>query len=60
MGELLKRLRRRTRQEREDALQRLDDQTQKGPEAFQRFVEGTRRFLSVPKDAVMRKKRKRR
>lgn len=56
MGEILKRLRWRSRREQEEALKRLDEQSEKGPDAFQRFVEGTRRFLSVPKDAVTRKR----
>jgi len=56
MGELLKRLRRRSRKEQQEALERLDEQSEKGPDAFQRFVEGTRRFLSVSKEAVTRKR----
>ena len=52
MGELLKRLRRRTKKEREEALQRLDEQSARGPEAFQRFVEATRRLVGIPKDTV--------
>ena len=57
MGEILKRLRRRTRQEREDALKRLDEQSARGPEAFQRFVEATRRLVTVPKDALTRRRK---
>jgi len=55
MGELLKRLRRRTRKEREDALQRLDEQSERGPEAFKRFVEATRRLVGVPKETITRR-----
>jgi len=56
MGELLKRLRRRSRREREEALQRLDEQSERGPDAFRRFVEATRRLVGVPKEAVTRKR----
>ena len=53
MGEILKRLRRRGRHEAGDALKRLDEQSERGPEAFQRFVEATRRLIAVPKDALL-------
>ena len=56
MGELLKRLRKRSQREREEALQRLDEQSERGPDAFRRFVEATRRLLGVPKTTPRREK----
>jgi len=44
---ILKRLGKRTRREQEEALHRLNEQSEHGPDAFQRFREVTRRLLAV-------------
>ena len=55
MGAILKRLRKRKRREAEEALERLDQQSERGPDAFQRFVEAARRLVTAPKNAVKRR-----
>lgn len=52
MGWFLDKLRGRKKREAEEALERLDKQTEQGPEAARRFEEATRRFVSVPKDSA--------
>jgi hypothetical protein len=50
-------LRGRKRKEAEEALERLEAQSDKGPEALRRFQEATRHVLSVPKESVTERKR---
>ena len=52
MRGFIDRLRGRKRREAEDALKRLDEQADKGPEAARRFEEATRRLIKVPKGAA--------
>ena len=55
MGEILKRLAKRDPKEAEEALKRLDQQSEKGPDAFRRFKEAARRFVSAPRDRVSKR-----
>jgi hypothetical protein len=50
-------LRGRKRKEAEEALERLEKQSDKGPEALRRFEEATRHVMSVPKDSVVDRKK---
>jgi hypothetical protein len=49
-------LRGRKRREAEAALERLDEQSDKGPEALKRFEDATRKILITPKPDVKRRR----
>ncbi len=55
MGWFLDRLRGRKKREAEEALARLEEQSEKGPEAARRFEEAARRIVTAPKPVKHRK-----
>jgi len=50
-----RRLRGRKKPEAEEAIERLDRASDKGPEAAERFEKAARRILTVPKEAPDRR-----
>jgi hypothetical protein len=57
MGWFLDKLRGRKKREAEEALERLDRESEQGPEAARRFEEAARRIATAPKAASARQAR---
>ena len=57
MRSFVDRLRGRKAKTAEETLTRLDEQSEKGPEAAQRFQDAARRLMAVPKAVVEKRAR---
>jgi hypothetical protein len=57
MPKLLKRWRARRERESKEALERLAEQSEHGPDALKRFADATRKILTTPKEEAVKRQR---